>query len=256
LSKGPSISAGFPLPGEIRAKRIVEYDTKQYDLRRAITNLLRQADPTLIGGWNDDETQLENFIVPDVSLQPNRPNHPSGNGEKAQQTLSDLVAEDETFLALFDLFLSSFIVPWLKKLLSDEGIVNSGEETTFYYQRPPTLRIQPGSSTRYVRPHRDSDYGHQDGELNFWMPLTDPGLTQTDLWVETSPGQEDYIPLGVKVGEVAAFHGSSCKHFVPANPSAHTRVSLDFRVGVKGFFDPIWTMLGTVSDHNRREVKL
>ena len=56
---------------------------------------------------------------------------------------------------------------------------------------PPTLRIQPGPSTRYVRPHKDSDYGHQDGELNFWVPLTDPDLTKTDLWVETSPGKEE-----------------------------------------------------------------
>jgi hypothetical protein len=43
---------------------------------------------------------------------------------------------------------------------------------------------------------------------------------------------------------------------VPANPTAATRMSLDFRVGVEGYFDPAWTMRGTKADHNRREVVL
>jgi hypothetical protein len=33
-------------------------------------------------------------------------------------------------------------------------------------------------------------------------------------------------------------------------------MSLDFRVGVEGYFDPAWTMRGTKADHNRREVVL
>ena len=41
-----------------------------------------------------------------------------------------------------------------------------------------------------------------------------------------------------------------------ANPSGCTRVSLDFRVGVQGHFDPGWSMRGTVSDHRRAEVAL
>jgi hypothetical protein len=143
-----------------------------------------------------------------------------------------------------------------KKQLVEIGIVTSDDISTFYYQRPPTLRIQHGPSDRYVRPRKDADYGHQDGELNFWMPLTNPSLTETNLWVQTNSGKEDYVPLGVGVHQVAAFQGSSYKHYVPANPSQYTRVSLDFRDGVKGFFDPSWTMLGTKSDHNRRVIKL
>ena len=37
-----------------------------------------------------------------------------------------------------------------------------------------------------------------------------------------------------------------------ANASRRTRVSLDFRVGVEGFFDPEWSMAGTKADHDRR----
>ena len=47
------------------------------------------------------------------------------------------------------------------------------EPLTFYVQRPPTLRLQPGPSAFTVRPHNDAEYGHQPGELNFWLPLTD-----------------------------------------------------------------------------------
>jgi hypothetical protein len=33
-------------------------------------------------------------------------------------------------------------------------------------------------------------------------------------------------------------------------------VSLDFRVGVEGFFDPQWQMVGTTDDHDRQVVRL
>ena len=55
---------------------------------------------------------------------------------------------------------------------------------------------------------------------------------------------------------MAMFHGTSCRHYVPANKTDLTRVSLDFRVGVGGWYDPEWTMSGTTDDHNRRRVEL
>ena len=42
----------------------------------------------------------------------------------------------------------------------------------FWFQCPPTVRIQPGPSDQFVNPHSDAKYGHQAGELNFWMPLS------------------------------------------------------------------------------------
>ena len=89
------------------------------------------------------------------------------------------------------------------------------------------------------------------------------------------------------MGEVVAFYGTGCRHHVtkptrirtrtrtrtrtqtrtrsrafvpsyqvPANPSDCTRVSLDFRVGVEGHFDPHWSMRGTKADHCRAQVTL
>ena len=73
-------------------------------------------------------------------------------------------------------------------------------------------------------------------------------------WVYALNLDEIDPPLAVDYGEAALFHGSVCRHHVPANPSGHTRVSLDFRVGVEGYFDPHWSMRGTKEDHGRRRV--
>jgi len=92
------------------------------------------------------------------------------------------------------------------------------------------------------------------GEVNFWMALTDPQLTGTTLWVESSPHAADYHPLQVGPGEIAAFHGTLCRHHVPPNHSSYTRVSLDFRVGIGKYFDPQWQLEGAKAQHTRREI--
>lgn len=94
----------------------------------------------------------------------------------------------------------------------------------------------------------------QNGELNFWLPLTSRLKTKVDLFCESEPGAGDYHPLKVDYGEVASFHGSSRRHHVNPNRSLWTRVSLDFRVGVEGYFDPEWQMNDTTNDHDRRKV--
>jgi len=81
--------------------------------------------------------------------------------------------------------------------------------------------------------------------------LTDKNLTQTDLYVESIPNKNDYTPLDVNFGQVALFHGTSLRHYVPPNTTRFTRVSLDFRVGIEGYFDTKWRMRGTLDDHNR-----
>ena len=57
------------------------------------------------------------------------------------------------------------VIPSLKARLAEICPETASNNTTFYYQWPPTLRIQPGPSTRYVRAHNDAEYGHQNGEV-------------------------------------------------------------------------------------------
>merc|ERR1712216_503181 len=42
--------------------------------------------------------------------------------------------------------------------------------------------------------HNDAEFGHQHGEINFWLPLTDCNLENT-LWVESAPALRDWRPV-------------------------------------------------------------
>ena len=257
--QGPN-TGGNSLPDVIRSKHIIAYDISSYDLRSEVIRMLNELDPETIGEFKREGVKplrLEYFVVPKDSLLPKkRTRDKNGKGEIAQISLSDHVLHDVQFHQVFDAFVCEVILPEFKERLLACGAIPKENPVKFYYQRPPTLRIQPGPSARAVLAHSDATYGHQDGELNFWMPLTDPTMTKTDLFCESSPGKEDYEPLGAQLGEAVAFHGSSCKHFAPPNCSNNTRVSLDFRVGVEPFFDPKWKMFGTKSDHTRKQVVL
>jgi len=242
------------LPDEICKETIFQYDTNEYDFSSAMVALLRGCDPEMVGNFPlSDSSSLEDFEVPTLSLS--RSDY-GGHCEPAQVYFSNAVATNEDFLALFDRFVVNVVLPQLKARLVDHGAISAQEETEFYYQRPPTVRLQPGPARADVKAHNDAEYGHQNGELNFWLPLTDRNATGVDLWCESSFKQGDYHPLAVNYGEVVSFHGSSCRHYVNANLSNKTRVSLDFRVGVQGFFDTQWQMTGTTDDHNRRAVRL
>ena len=81
-------------------------------------------------------------------------------------------------------------------------------------------------------------------------------MARTALWVESEPGAGDYHPLDLPPGGIAAFHGTRCRHYAAPNPSAFTRASLDFRVGVGRFFDQKWVLNGTKHDHGRKFVDL
>lgn len=261
------------LPPSLRAEHLLKFDPEEYNLHDAVVDILSRSEAALLGGWPSDEEgeddasaesrskgvdrrkQLDAFRVPPRSLS--RRDF-GGQCEDAQRYLSDRMARDEAFLDAFDRLVTEVVAPDLKSRLIDCGLVpaSASSKTTFYYQRPPTLRLQPGPSKSTVKAHRDSEYGHQDGELNFWVPLVDCSKSGCYLWTESEPDKGDYRPLLVKFGEMAAFHGSYCRHYVPANDTPHTRASLDFRIGIQGLYDPEWMMLGTKDDHSRRKVEI
>jgi hypothetical protein len=249
------------LPPELIAEDICEYDVEKYDIQGAVVSMLKRCDPEIVGQFLGDEsgddstttTRLEDFRVPVPSVWRSVN---GGHCEDAQKYLSDAVASDSAFLELFDRFVAEFALPYTKQRLIAAGAAEKDKPLTFYYQRPPTMRLQPGPSWAKVKAHNDAEYGHQNGELNFWLPLTDRTQTGVDLFSETSFKEGDFHPMPAAFGEVISFHGSSCRHYVNTNSTESTRVSLDFRVGVQGFFDPYWQMQGTTDDHGRKEVTL
>jgi hypothetical protein len=243
------------LPTDLLSEVIFQYDMNKYNLTGAIISLLQSCDPEIVGSFEEtgEALRLEDFRLPIPSLC--RKVH-GGQCENAQRYLSDMVASNSTFMEVFDRFVTEVALPYTKQRLVACGAVDEASPLTFYYQRPSTMRLQPGPGWAKVKPHNDAEYGHQNGELNFWIPLTDRSLTGVDMWSETSFKADDYSPMPAEIGEAISFHGSSCRHYVNANSSNNTRVSLDFRVGVQGFYDPFWTMKGTTDDHDRREVTL
>ena len=243
------------LPPELLSHRVLAYDTDKYDLKGSVISMLKRCDPEIVGTFHDDDaSRLEDFCVPVLSIWRSVN---GGRCEDAQKYLSDAVSSDQIFLDTFDALMKEIILPSLKQRLVNAGAIQDSKlTTTFYYQRPPTLRLQPGPAWAEVRPHNDAQYGHQNGELNFWLPLTDRTLTGVDLWSESSFQANDFAPISATMGQVVSFHGSSCRHNVNPNQSEFTRVSLDFRVGVEGFFDPYWQMEGTTDDHGRQEFQL
>jgi hypothetical protein len=244
------------LPDDVRKEDVLDYDMEKYDFKGALIRLLSRCDSNTVGEFRSTEIverRLEDFVVavPSTWREVN-----GGQCESAQKYLSDFIAEDNEFLDLFDKLLLEVVLPYLKRRLVSSGVVEDKQDVTFYYQRPPTLRLQPGPAWTQVKAHDDAQYGHQNGELNFWLPVTDRNFTNVDLYCETQPGAEDFHPVAALPGQIISFHGSSCKHFVNSNATPFTRVSMDFRVGVEGFFDPFWQMKGTSDDHGRKEVRL
>ena len=251
------------LPNEVISEDVFQYDMEKYRLREGILSFLQRCDPDIVGTFSQAPQNSNKVDAPAPRLEDFRVPVPSvwrsvngGSCENAQKHLSDSFASDSEIMDLFDKFVREVALPYVKKRLVTAGSISPDEVTTFYYQRPPTLRLQPGPAWAKVKPHNDAEYGHQNGELNFWIPLTDREQTGVDLWCETEFKADDYHPIPAGVGEAISFHGSSCRHYVNANETPNTRVSLDFRVGVQGFFDPYWMMNGTTDDHGRQEVCL
>ena len=111
------------------------------------------------GGASATIPRLEDFDVPVYSLVRECQR---GKLERAQEYLSDAVANDADFLRLFDDFVVDAILPRLKARLRSAVAHDDGNSpVTFFYQRPPTLRIQPGPARASVRAHNDAEYGRE-----------------------------------------------------------------------------------------------
>lgn len=228
------------LPDFLREEHVLRFDAGSYDLRSAAVAMLEAAGPRLgFGGFDREagEVCLEHFRAKEECF----------SSFKVEKQWRQCVAQDPAFLAEYERLAREVVCPYLKTRIGGEAPM------TFYYQYPPTLRLQPGPSEQFRRVHRDAEYGHQEGEINFWMPLTDYSRTGTTLWLESSPGAGDFRPMEVEYGAVVVFHGTLCRHSVPPNASACTRVSVDFRVGVGPHFDAAWSLDGIGHAHGRRQ---
>ena len=250
---GPVAPLG-PLPDGLRAIEVFDL-AADHDLRPHVVRLLRRAGAD-IGSWpsSSADLRLEDFVVPAASLRDAK----AGTCVDAQANLATLVASDAPFLAAFDRVVDEAVIPRLRRRLLDAG--GGDAPRVFHVQRPPTLRLQPGPSSRHVQGaprRRVRPPGRRDQLLD---PAHGPGphgrhpggrnRGNRPAQVRSSPrrGRD----RGARWRSTARRGGTG---FPPTRP-ARTRASLDFRIGVEGYFDPGWTMRGTKADHGRREVKM
>ena len=115
---------------------------------------------------------------------------------------------------------------WEKFILE---VIAPEMEEDFLYQRIPTFRVQLPGNLAVGEFHRDSEYGHQNGAVNIFIPFTELNKYNTIL-VETVPDSNEYLPMLCDYGEVYMWDGVNNKHGNVLNSSKVTRVSIDARV--------------------------
>ncbi len=88
-----------------------------------------------------------------------------------------------------------------------------GDEEVILFQSFPSIRFQYMESV-VIPPHYDSDHhsNHPVGEKNFIIPITKMMNTNT-IYIETSPGKEDFRPINLNPGELFYFNGNKCTHY-------------------------------------------
>lgn len=98
-----------------------------------------------------------------------------------------------------------------------------------YYQRIPTFRVHFPDNLAVGEFHRDSDFGHQDGVLNVWVPLT-PAFDSNTVWIEKHFGLNDSRPYQLAPGDALVFDAVNWIHGNRRNYTRCSRVSFDFRL--------------------------
>ncbi len=99
----------------------------------------------------------------------------------------------------------------------------------FLYQKFPTFRVHLPNNVAVGRFHRDSEFGHPPGEINFIIPLTNSENTAS-VWMESEPYKMDFVPMKLEIGKLYIFNGNELAHGNMTNLTDKTRVSMDFRI--------------------------
>ncbi|KAL7570532.1 hypothetical protein ACA910_004306 [Epithemia clementina (nom. ined.)] len=187
----------------------------------------------------------------------------AGNGGvpmiSKDQLMYNLTVNYAPFQDVYDEFVRCVCIP---QMLEDDTRWSAGphrgdnwcrcdqEETVFYYQAFPCLRvIQPKEFS--IGPHADIAYGHHPCCLNFYVPLTplrDDKNTST-VFFESRPGSEDWCPILGEYGSMKRFAGGLCLHWTTDNQTDETRVTLDFRIIVGSIYDAETSIRHGVQDN-------
>ena len=185
---------------------ILDYDTDRYDFRGLIAGYLGREDLShLTTEYTAEDDRSGNSLYKNMEQSP-----------LFQRMYGGLRGpEGQAFYALYARFIHEVIRPQY-----DEPI---------YYQTKPSHRILFADTPGQSRFHRDGDYGHDTGEVNYLLVQT-PARGNNAMWIESEIGNEDYRPLELEVGQYGRFKGVALSHGAMLNDTGRSRVSFDFRV--------------------------
>lgn len=107
----------------------------------------------------------------------------------------------------------------------------------YCFQRIPTFRVHYPGATATKAFHRDSEYNHQHGVINYWIPLTEAYGTNS-IWLENPLEENTARPVHLRPGQMLRFDATSIRHGSLRNDSGQTRVSFDFRIIERKHFKP------------------
>ena len=171
----------------------LSYSTDDYDFKSIICEYL-------------NIHQLDNIFV---EQKITRENNQSTEYHKRFYSSLD---NDNRLKSLYDDFISNVI-----KNLFDEEII---------YQVTPTFRLQAIDNVSVFAFHKDTEYGHSDKTINFFLPITKCYDTNA-LWVESGSSFE---PMECDYGDLITFDAVNLLHGNKVNKTGKSRISLDFRV--------------------------
>ncbi|GIF47616.1 hypothetical protein DFJ67_7087 [Asanoa ferruginea] len=174
---------------------IIAYDLNEYPFPALVARILRTSE---LAGLRPSED------VPLLSRQ-----------------MDQSTAFHRMFYENFDGELRAVYEAFIAEVIADE----LGEP--FCFQAVPTFRVHLPGNVAVGEFHRDADYHHPPGELNYWLPLT-PAWDSNTVWIEV-PGTERQLPAAAMPGQVVHFDALNLRHGNVQNQTGVTRVSFDFR---------------------------
>jgi hypothetical protein len=198
--------------GQERFVLVQSYDTKRFPFIKQVTKLFEH--PLFSLHLSDG--------VPTEKLRPVQ--------DQATRFHSSFYAAFATNLYDLKTTYLDFIEEVARPLAREQGM------GAVLYQTVPTFRVQFPGNLAVGEFHKDGDYGHPEGEMALWVPLTVAAGTSA-VQFQTQDGAP-LVSADVVPGEFWFGNTRDVLHGNLPNDTGLTRVSFDFRVLPLEKYDP------------------
>ncbi len=181
------------LPESLKPHLVMRYDTTRHDFYAAAQAAL---------AWHGDLADLEH-----KSLMPAAATPPPLHRAQVQARLATPCASKEEAKQQRKMWLSNegrrMLEHVYHRFVREVVLPHFGCD--ILYQAQPVWRCVLPGSVPPCAPHCDADYFHDPSEVNFWMPLTPVGGSNS-LYCESEPGKGDFQSFELCFGELMRFY--------------------------------------------------